>query len=56
MHGGHKVVISGFHKNEFIITDSERLSDKSKGKIRRDMEFMLNCTMLSSPPSGIQII
>jgi hypothetical protein len=53
MAGGHIVVISGFKGKEFIITDSERLAEwfkGYKGKVRKEMEFMLNCMSATCPP------
>ncbi|MCD6476840.1 MAG: C39 family peptidase [Candidatus Aenigmarchaeota archaeon] len=46
---GHMVVISGFDKKNFIITDPERLSDRKKGIIKRNKKFMLNCILTFSP-------
>ncbi len=46
---GHIVVISGYAKKDFIITDSERLSEKEKGKTKRKTDLMLNSILSFSP-------
>ncbi len=51
---GHIIVISGFKKNKFIITDSEILAERFKGvkgRVEKEFEILLNCMSAAGPPS-----
>ncbi|MCD6590922.1 MAG: hypothetical protein J7K72_03030 [Candidatus Aenigmarchaeota archaeon] len=46
---GHYIVISGFSRDEFIITDSDRVSDYLKGVLKRKMDHVI-CSILTLLP------